>query len=212
MQRLCMIHERESVQMNKAAAIILGVVLVLAVAGGSFYGGMVYGKAQQLVSPAGVLPFQGAAPGAVDGDAAGIVPGQGRSFGRGQGGTPIAGGLQMGTVKEIADGVLIMTDANGKEIRVKVTDTTLIEKNASVKVTDLEPGETLMVSGSTGSDGTVTARSIQVASPGRFGFGAPGGGPNGAPPDGAPGGAPGGVSGTTSDGQAGSNNGSSSRQ
>jgi len=197
---------------NKAVAIVAGVILVLAIAGGSFYGGMVYGKSQaQTELPMGAVSFDQGAPGGA------FPPAQGGGFGgRGQRDTTTAAGMVVGTVKEIADGVLVMTDANGKEVRITVTDTTLIEKNASVKVTDLEPGETLMVSGSTGSDGVVTARSIQVASPGRFGFGGPSGGPNGASPGGEPGTAPdggsGGAPGTTSDGQAGSNSGSSSRQ
>jgi hypothetical protein len=56
---------------------------------------------------------------------------------------------------------------------VKVTDTTLIEKQASVKLSDLSQGETVMISGSTGADGTVTARTVQVAPRGRFGPGGP---------------------------------------
>ena len=56
---------------------------------------------------------------------------------------------------------------------MKVTDTTLIEKNASVTVAELTTGETIIVSGTPGSDGSITARSVQVAPAGRFG---PGGG------------------------------------
>jgi hypothetical protein len=40
----------------------------------------------------------------------------------------------------------------------------------SVKVTDLTEGEMVIVSGNTGADGTVTARSLQVAPAGRFNF------------------------------------------
>lgn len=213
MLRLHMTPNQEETHVNKAAAIITAVILVLAIAGGSFYGGMVYGKSQaQANLPAGFVDFQNGMPGALAGGAAGAIPGQGRPFGArpsgggGQGEVAAGAGMQMGTVKEVTDGVLVITaigdGSNGREIRVTVTDTTLIEKNTSVKVSELEVGETLMVSGSTGADGTITARSIQVAPAGRFGFGAPGGGPDGAP---------GGGTGTTSDGQAGSGSGSSSR-
>ena len=69
---------------------------------------------------------------------------------------------------------MVVTDNNGKETQVKVTDTTLIEKQASVKLTDLTTGETVIVSGSTAADGSITARSVQVAPAGRFGLGGPG--------------------------------------
>ena len=52
-----------------------------------------------------------------------------------------------------------------------MTDTTLIEKNASVTVADLTTGETVIVSGTPGSDGSITARSVQVAQAGRLGPG-----------------------------------------
>jgi hypothetical protein len=57
---------------------------------------------------------------------------------------------------------------------VNVTETTLIEKNMSVKLGDLARGETVIVSGSQGTDGSITARSVQVAPAGRLGFGGPG--------------------------------------
>ena len=76
---------------------------------------------------------------------------------------------------------MMVTDNNGNKTKVQVTDTTLIEKNASVKLTDLATGDTVIVSGSTGSDGTFTARSVQVGAPGRFGFGQGNGGTPQAP-------------------------------
>ena len=113
------------------------------------------------------------------------MPVQGGNFpGRGQGGNAsggTSGNMLFGTIKEIGDGALVMTDTNGKETRVKVTDTTLIEKNSSVKLADLDIGETLMVSGSTAADGNVTARSIQVAPQGRFGPGGAASDGQGAP-------------------------------
>lgn len=160
--------------MSKALFTVLAIILVLAIAGGAFYGGMVYGKAQaQASTPARAFTFQNGAP-------AGSVPngGQQGSFGgRTQRTNGQGGGFVLGTIKEIHDGGLTLTDNNGKVTEVKVTDTTLIEKNASVKLADLAAGETLMVSGSTAADGTVTARSVQVAPQGRFGMmGGPGDG------------------------------------
>lgn len=166
--------------MSKALFTVLAIILVLAIAGGAFYGGMVYGKSQAQASTAArALTFQNGGAGANQPGAVGQPGGfTGTRRANGQG-----GGFVLGTIKAIHDGGLTLTDNNGKDTEVKVTDTTLIEKNTSVKLTDLAEGETLMVSGSTAADGTVTARSVQVAPQGRFGMmGGPGGQP-GAPAD-----------------------------
>jgi hypothetical protein len=149
---------------NRTVKIILGIVVVLLVTGASFYGGMVYGKSQAQAAIA--ARRQGAFPG---GGANGQFTGQPGANGRtgGQGGT-------FGQIDSIGDGVLVIKDNNGQQTQVKVTDTTLIEKQAAVKLTDLKTGETVIVSGSKGTDGVITARSVQVAPAGRFGAGGPG--------------------------------------
>ena len=97
--------------------------------------------------------------------------------GQGQPGANARAGGQggiFGQIDSIGDGVLVIKDNNGQQTQVKVTDTTLIEKQAAVKLTDLKTGETVIVSGSKGADGVITARSVQVAPAGRFGAGGPG--------------------------------------
>ncbi len=158
--------------MSKGLFTVLAIILVLAIAGASFYGGMVYGKSQAQAN----LPVafrNGALGGQAGIMIAGGTPGAGGFMGRGQRNGQGAG-FTFGTIKQIGDGTLVLTDNNGKDTAVKVTDTTLIEKNQSVKLTDLSQGETVMVSGSTAADGTITARSVQVAPQGRLGFGGPG--------------------------------------
>jgi hypothetical protein len=177
--------------MNKVVATLLGIILVLAIAGASFYGGMLYGKSQsQSTVAAQGLSFAPEDPTGASGGALGQgtrgfgVPGAGGRVPRGEFSQGAAAGSNMlvGTIKEIGDGVLVLSANDGSETTVKVTDTTLIEKNASVELADLEAGETLMISGSTAADGSVTARSIQVAPQGRFGPAMPGAG---APASGA---------------------------
>jgi len=48
-------------------------------------------------------------------------------------------------------------------LRVRTTDTTLIQKVMLVGVEELETGEQVLVAGSRDEDGTITARSIQPA-------------------------------------------------
>ncbi|RQW90456.1 MAG: hypothetical protein EHM79_01205 [Geobacter sp.] len=151
--------------MNRTVWIIFGIVALLLVAGGSFYGGTLYGQNQaQTVLAA---RRQGAFPGAGENGQFNGQPGANARAGA-------QGGMLFGQIAEIGDGMLTVTDNNGKQTQVKVTDTTLIEKQASVELTDLTQGETVMISGSQGTDGTITARSVQVAPMGRFGPGGPG--------------------------------------
>ena len=162
--------------MNKGLFTVLAIILVLAIAGASFYGGMVYGKSQAQANVQSSLPHGAAGPGRLPGSGRGTARKRhaGRVCPAAASGTGRAAAFVLGTIKQIGDGSLVLTDNNGKETQVKVTDTTLIEKNQSVKLADLSEGETVMVSGSAAADGTVTARSVQVAPQGRFGFGGPG--------------------------------------
>jgi len=157
--------------MNRTLRVVLGVVVVLILVAGSFYGGTLYGKQQAQAAMPQAFRERMAQFGQGGQEATGeqqVQPGPG-GFGRlgGQGG----GGI-VGQIEEIAGDTLIITDFNGQQTRVQVTDTTLIEKYASVTVVELEAGEQVVVSGSENEDGSITARSVQVAPAGRF---APGG-------------------------------------
>lgn len=159
--------------MSKPILIIVVVVVVLVVAAGSFYGGMTYGKSQaSAATPAGFPGFDGQG-----------APRDFQGF-RGQGQNGAADGVQPGStfgqIESIDGNTLSITDRNGNPVTVQVTDTTLIEKNASVSVSDLATGDTVIISGSDNTDGSITARSVQVAPAGRF-FGGGGQPPNGAP-------------------------------
>ncbi len=141
--------------MSWVSRIIVGAVVVAVVAGASFYGGMVYGKNQaEAAQPVTIArqdaPFEQAPQGMFQ-------------RGAGQG-----GGMLVGQIEETGEGKLLITDSSGKQTWVYVTETTLIEKNMSVAVADLSVGETVIVSGSLGSDGSITARSVQVSPAGRF--------------------------------------------
>jgi hypothetical protein len=162
--------------MNRTVKIVLGVVLVLAVAAGSFFGGMMYGKSQAQTT----RTFRGFDPA----NAPQGLGGQG-VITSGQGGTRQQsgrGGMLAGEIVSINGGDVTIKDADGKEIVVHVTDSTLIQKQAEVTVGDLAAGDTVFVSGSKGDDGSYTARSVQVSSGGAFGMGLPGAMPPGAQP------------------------------
>lgn len=157
--------------MNRTLVIILGVVGVLIIAGASFYGGMVYGKNQAAASvatapmnfPEGFQP-----PDGVTFSADGTRAFGGRGQGDAAGGLAAPDGMTFGEIESIEGNTLTLTTQAGGTMTVQVTDTTLIEKNASVAVSDLVAGDTVIVSGSDNDDGSITARSVQVAPAGRF--------------------------------------------
>jgi len=157
--------------MNRIVQIVVGVVLMLAVVGGSFYAGMLYGQGQGGSTAAGVDQFAAFATARANGEAPAGGQFNGQFGGRDQGSAQGAGNT-FGQIESIADGVVTLTTDAGGTVKVQVADTTLIEKNASVTINELEVGETVIVSGSENADGSITARSVQVSPAGRFG-GAP---------------------------------------
>lgn len=152
--------------MNHIVKIVLGVLLAVVIAAGSFYGGMIYGESQaQAEFPA-------------LGDAGGIPGGQGQ-FGAPPGGQAgldreqlagAQGGSLFGEIQSIGSGELTIVDQSGQQVQIYVTDTTLIQKQAEVTLADLQEGETVAISGSQGTDGSITARMVQVSSADAFGW------------------------------------------
>ena len=169
--------------MTRVVKIALGVLVAVVIAAASFYGGMVFGKnqAQAAVSVLGEVQAMPGVPGQ-----GGMAPG-GQAATDGEPASGRQGGMLFGQIGAVSNGELTIKDESGQEIQVHVTDTTLIQKQTEVTVADLQEGETVVISGSQGTDGSITARMVQVSS--GEGFGQPGG----APPGGQPGSATGGT-------------------
>jgi len=136
--------------MKKTVIIIVALLVLVAVAAGSFWAGMSFGQAR--ADQARGERFRG--PG-------GQGPGLFGTPQPGQGGAERFGGGVMGTIEAVEGDTLVVTTQEGT-IRVQTTDTTLIEKYTTVTVGDLEAGEGVMVSGTRQDDGSYTARSIRV--------------------------------------------------
>ena len=140
--------------MGKRVLIGLGILaLVLLAGGGGFYYGTSVGEAR--ASQAQQQLFQQRMRGQ-----GGQFPGPFQTPQPGQeGGARLGGGIP-GTVEAVEGDTLVVSTQEGT-LRVRTTDTTLIEKYKSVGVEELETGEQVMISGSRNDDGSVTARSIQ---------------------------------------------------
>jgi hypothetical protein len=148
--------------MNKRVLLGLGsLVLVVLIAGGSFFAGTVVGGNQARQSM-----FQGRFGGQAgqfqrtDRTPQPGQPGQPGNLQPGQPGGGRQGGGTMGTIKTVEGDTIVVTTQDG-DVQVHATDTTLIEKYTAVGVADLKEGERVVVSGSQNDDGSITARSIQ---------------------------------------------------
>lgn len=133
--------------MNK---IVLSVIITALLAGGlGFFGGMQYQKSRK-------LNFQGQFPNgerAGNGTVARQNTDQVRNF---QGNRPVSG-----EVVSFDDNTLTVKTQDGNKI-VIYSESTKVNKTSEGTKEDLKTGEQVMVIGTEGSDGTVTAQSISI--------------------------------------------------
>ena len=154
---LLSITTEQEVVMAKRVLIVLGVlVLVAAAAGGGYVYGTSVGRAQANQTR---QRFAQERFGAQTNQTPGLRQTPPAGFPGGQGGLRTGGGI-VGTIEAIEGDSLVVNTQEGR-IRVRTTDTTLIEKLASVTIKDLKAGEQVMVAGSRNDDGSITARSVQ---------------------------------------------------
>ncbi|GAC1476921.1 MAG: hypothetical protein NVS1B12_11280 [Acidimicrobiales bacterium] len=150
---------------QKVGRLTLG-LLVIAFAAGAFYAGVVTEK-HSLGSTATAARTRAATRGASATPAA--TPG-----GAGGGG---AGGATVGQVKLIDGSNIYVTDSTGNVVKVATTSASQITVTSSGTVKDVKPGDTVIVTGPTGSDGTVSATAVRDSGAGGAGFGGFGGRP-----------------------------------
>jgi hypothetical protein len=124
---------------------------------------------------AGFAGFGGAAAGGAAGAAGGAGAGAATSD------------VTSGTVTDIIGNTLYVTNSSGNLVKVTVSSTTTVDRNAASTLSGLKPGDTVTVQGPTAKNGSVTAASISatakgvtVTGGGGGGFGGFGGGGGGA--------------------------------
>jgi Domain of unknown function (DUF5666) len=96
--------------------------------------------------------------------------------GTGSGGASRFGGLgssaaATGTVTEVQGSKLYVTNASGNLVEVDLTPSTTVTRDAKTKSSALEPGDTVVVDGTTAKNGTVTASSVSATAQGVTGAG-----------------------------------------
>jgi len=136
------------------------IIATIVVGAGSFYGGMLYGKSKSGVQNLTAAQRQAfAAAGGAQRNSAGLARGSNRAAG----GLPAqAGGFVNGDIISKDDKSVTIKSADGGSKIVFLSDTTQIMKSVDGSTVDLEAGKNVMINGSTNSDGSLTAESIQL--------------------------------------------------
>ena len=137
---------------KKIIAGIIGVVIL----GGTFYGGMMYGKS--------AIPSRGQ-----------FANGQFTGNINGARGT----GVRVGTNGGFTSGEIISKDLNGITIKMQdgstkialVATSTQIMKFSAGAISDLTTGTNVMITGNANSDGSITSQSVQIRPAGYVEFG-----------------------------------------
>jgi len=123
---------------------VLTVIIVIIIAGGAFFGGMQYQKSK-------VGSFTG---------------GQGSAFRQRMGqGQSTAFRPVRGDILSIDSNTMTVKLQDGSSKIVILSASTTYAKEASATVSDLKTGATVMVTGTSNSDGSVTAQSVQINPP-----------------------------------------------
>ncbi|MDD4901219.1 MAG: DUF5666 domain-containing protein [Patescibacteria group bacterium] len=132
---------------------LIGFIIALViVGGGAFYGGMLYGKSQK----SGLRNFSGPLGQAGFGQAA-----NGNGPGR-NGANRMGGGLINGQIIAADDKSITVKLTDGGSKIILLSGETQISRFAAGSAVDLTVGQAVMASGTTNSDGSVTAKMIQL--------------------------------------------------
>jgi len=141
---------------NKKSLLIISAVAILILVGaGSFFSGVAYGK-----SKVGSFNRAGAFG---QGNMAGANNFQGgnNSVGRTQ---KNSGGFLSGEITAKSDNSLTVKTANGSSKIILISNESKISKAADASVSDLNSGTQILVTGTSNTDGTLTAKTIQINS------------------------------------------------
>ncbi len=124
--------------MKKISLIVIAIIVLLVVGGGAFYIGMSYGKSQSPYATRASRALRSAGPGASQ------------------------SGFTSGTIlSKDSQSITISLPSSGSKI-IFYSDATQISKTVSGTTNDLSAGTLVGVTGTNNSDGSETARLIQI--------------------------------------------------
>ena len=148
------------------------VLMALVVATGTYYLGVLSEK-NSMAATSGSTGNRGAGAGGAANTGATDAPAASGANRAGGG-----GGATAGTVKLVDGTNLYVTDAVGTVVKIATTPASVFTITATGTIKGVKPGDTVIITGAAGADGTVTATAIRDQGVGG-GFGGFGGGRNG---------------------------------
>jgi hypothetical protein len=161
---------------RRAITPIARALLVVIVAGGAFLAGILVEKSEAKTSSASALPS------GVPANIAALFGGRTSTTVAGSGSSATTGATQtFGTIKLVDGKNVYVSDAQGNVVRVATSGTTKITVSQEATVSKLKPSTSVIVQGTAGTDGTITATSISQTAAGGQGGGFPGAGGGGFP-------------------------------
>jgi hypothetical protein len=92
--------------------------------------------------------------------------GAGAAAGGAAGGAATSTDVTSGTVTDVIGNTLYVTNSSGNLVKVTVSSTTTVDRNAASSLSGLRPGDTVTVQGPTAKNGTVSAASISATAKG----------------------------------------------
>jgi hypothetical protein len=146
------IEPKASMKKSTVVSLLVG-VLILA-GGGGFYGGLRYEKQKLQDNPQEIFSAIGTANGARQ------FPG-GSNANRAFRGSAFGGGVR-GTIENISGTTMTVKSEDGSSKIVIVPSSASVTKSTTGTTADLTTGTTVMVTGNTNDDGSVTATNIQL--------------------------------------------------
>jgi hypothetical protein len=149
---------------NRAALGLIGVLLTAC----GFIGGVLVEKGQS--STSGLASRFAALRSAASG-AATAHTGAGGFLGGGGGGASGAAGATFGQVAYVSGSTLYVANAEGNTVKVLTSAASTVTKTVKSDVKGIHPGETVIVAGSPGANGSVSAETIRVSEAGGGGGG-----------------------------------------
>ncbi|MFZ2188702.1 MAG: hypothetical protein WAV73_04030 [Candidatus Moraniibacteriota bacterium] len=140
--------------MNKKKHIMAMTGVIILIAGGMFYGGMLYGKKVAVKAASQSEPVFGRGMGNRAGGANGGVMGGQRGL--------AGAGFSAGQIISKDDTSITIKSRDGGSKIVYYSSTTSIGKTAPGAALDLLVGEDVMVTGTSSADGSIAAENIQI--------------------------------------------------
>ena len=151
--------------MNKLIPVVIAVAVV--VGGGAFFGGMKYAESKNprsRVSQADFQNLQNLSPEERQQRLQELGANAGGFRGGSGGGQRSGGGFASGEILSKDDKSITVKMRDGGSKIVFLSDSTEISKLSEGAMSDLEIGKSITVTGTANSDGSVTARTIQLRS------------------------------------------------